>query len=61
MIVSPTALGKTVIAILVAIDRLVKLKITKILVLAPSKPLTIQHEESFREFTTVPVISIKGT
>lgn len=60
MIVAPTALGKTVIAILVAIDRLVKLKNTKILVLAPSKPLTIQHEESFREFTTVPVTSITG-
>ena len=60
MIVAPTALGKTVIAILVAIDRLVKLKNTKILVLAPSKPLTIQHEESFRDFTTLPVTSITG-
>ena len=60
MIVAPTALGKTVIAILVSIDRLVKLENTKILILAPSKPLTIQHEQSFRDFTTVPVTSITG-
>ena len=37
MIVAPTALGKTIIAILVAADRLHKVKNSKVLVLSPSK------------------------
>ena len=60
MIVAPTALGKTIIAILVAADRLQKFKGSKILILAPSKPLTIQHEENFKEFLNVPCTSITG-
>lgn len=60
MIVAPTALGKTIIAILVAADRLKKLKGSKILILAPSKPLTIQHEENFKHFLNVPCTSITG-
>ena len=60
MIVAPTALGKTIIAILVAADRLHKVKNSKVLVLAPSKPLAIQHEESFKEFITLPCTSITG-
>lgn len=60
MIVAPTALGKTVIAVLVAAERLRKYKKSKILILAPSKPLTIQHEESFQEFLTLPCTSITG-
>ncbi len=60
MIVAPTALGKTIIAILVAADRLQKIKGSKILILAPSKPLTIQHEENFKHFLNVPCTSITG-
>ena len=60
MVVAPTALGKTIIAILVAADRLHKVKNSKVLILAPSKPLAIQHEESFREFITLPCTSITG-
>ncbi len=60
MVVAPTALGKTIIAILVSADRLHKVKNSKVLVLAPSKPLAIQHEESFKEFLTVPCSSITG-
>lgn len=60
MIVAPTALGKTIVATLVAADRLEKVKNSKILVLAPSKPLTIQHESTFKEFLTVPCSSITG-
>ena len=60
MIVAPTALGKTIMAILVAADRLEKFKGSKILILAPSKPLTIQHEENFKHFLTVPCSSITG-
>ena len=60
MVVAPTALGKTIIAILVAADRLHKVKNSKVLVLAPSKPLAIQHEASFKEFLTLPCTSITG-
>ena len=60
MIVAPTALGKTIVAVLVASDRLEKVKKSKILILSPSKPLAIQHESSFKEFLTVPCTSITG-
>lgn len=60
LIVAPTALGKTIVATLVAADRLEKVKNSKILVLAPSKPLAIQHESTFKEFLTVPCSSITG-
>ena len=60
MVVAPTALGKTIVAILVAADRLQKVKNSKVLILAPSKPLAIQHEASFKEFLTLPCSSITG-
>lgn len=60
MIVAPTALGKTIVAALVAADRLEKIPNSKVLVVAPSKPLVVQHEESFREFLTVSSTSITG-
>ena len=60
MVVAPTALGKTIVAILVAADRLNKVKNSKVLILAPSKPLAIQHESSFKEFLTLPCTSITG-
>lgn len=60
MIVAPTALGKTVVAALVAADRLEKYPDSKILLLAPTKPLVIQHEESFREFLKSTVSSLTG-
>lgn len=60
MVVAPTALGKTIVAILVAADRLQKVKNSKVLVLSPSKPLAIQHEDSFKEFLTLPCSSITG-
>jgi len=60
MIVAPTALGKTIVAALVAAERLKALKNSKVLVLAPSKPLVVQHEESFREFLKTSVTSLTG-
>ena len=60
MVVAPTALGKTIVAILVAADRLQKVKNSKVLIFAPSKPLAIQHEDSFKEFLTLPCSSITG-
>lgn len=60
MIVAPTALGKTIIAALVAAERLKKYPDSKVLLLAPTKPLVIQHEESFRDFVKTTVNSLTG-
>lgn len=60
MIVAPTALGKTLVAVLVAVDRLKKIGGSKVLILAPSKPLAIQHEENFCYFSNVKCASITG-
>ncbi len=46
LVVLPTGLGKTIIALLVAVHVLEKGK--KVLFLAPTKPLVNQHYESFR-------------
>ncbi|MEM4261851.1 MAG: DEAD/DEAH box helicase, partial [Candidatus Diapherotrites archaeon] len=51
LIVAPTALGKTIIAILVSAEILQKGK--KILFLAPTKPLVLQHAESFKKFLNI--------
>ncbi|MEM0481556.1 MAG: helicase-related protein [Nitrososphaerota archaeon] len=47
LVVLPTALGKTVIAELAAAELLHRHPGSRILVMAPTKPLTIQHRESF--------------
>ncbi|MGB9837314.1 DEAD/DEAH box helicase [Methanothermobacter sp.] len=61
MIVAPTALGKTIVAVLVAAERLRKYRGSRVLILSPSKPLAIQHEESFREFLLAPCTSLTGS
>jgi Fanconi anemia group M protein len=60
MIVAPTALGKTIIAALVAAERLKNYPDSKVLVVAPSKPLAVQHEESFRTFLRASVSVLTG-
>ncbi len=49
LVVLPTGVGKTLIALLLAIDRLKKYPGSKILILAPTKPLVEQHLESFKK------------
>ena len=49
LVVLPTGLGKTIIAILVAARRLSETAGSKVLVLAPTKPLVLQHAELFRK------------
>ena len=49
MVVLPTGLGKTAVALLVAASRLYSLP-GKVLVLAPTKPLVEQHLRFFRQF-----------
>ncbi len=50
LVVLPTGLGKTPIAILLAAHRLEKFPGSKIMVLAPTKPLSEQHRKSFAHF-----------
>lgn len=60
MIVAPTALGKTIIAVLVAAERLKNFPDSKVLVVAPSKPLAVQHEESFHLFLKATTMVLTG-
>jgi Fanconi anemia group M protein len=60
MIVAPTALGKTIVAALVAAERIKKYPDSKILLLAPTKPLVVQHEETFRNFLKTTTSSLTG-
>lgn len=48
LVVLPTGLGKTMIAVLVAAERLRKLPGSKVMVLAPTKPLVLQHYSTFQ-------------
>jgi Fanconi anemia group M protein len=61
MIVAPTALGKTIIAALVAAERIKNIPSSKVLILAPSKPLAVQHEERLREFLKAHVSVLTGS
>lgn len=47
MIVLPTALGKTIIAVLTAAHLLYKYKPMRILIMAPTRPLILQHYKTF--------------
>jgi ERCC4-related helicase len=53
LVVLPTGLGKTLIALLVAKIRLEKFPNGKIVVLAPTKPLVLQHCNSFKEILSL--------
>lgn len=48
LVVLPTGLGKTLIALLVAMDRLEKFPGSKVVFLAPTRPLAEQHFNSFK-------------
>jgi Fanconi anemia group M protein len=47
LVVLPTALGKTIISALAAAHFLYNYKQTRILVLAPTRPLVLQHKETY--------------
>lgn len=49
LVVLPTGLGKTIIAVLVMAYRLMEHPDSKILFLAPTKPLVVQHKKTFDE------------
>ncbi|TMI56100.1 DEAD/DEAH box helicase [Candidatus Bathyarchaeota archaeon] len=47
LVVLPTGLGKTMVALLVATERLAKYPESKALILAPTRPLVLQHAGFF--------------
>ena len=55
LVVLPTGLGKTLIALLVARLRLEKFPKGKVVILAPTKPLVLQHYNSFKEILSLAV------
>ena len=54
LVVLPTALGKTVISALVAVDVLYNYHDKRILVMAPTRPLCMQHMDTFRHVMRLP-------
>jgi ERCC4-related helicase len=54
LVILPTALGKTVIAILVCAESLYNYKSKRVLVMAPTKPLVSQHMISFFSVLNIP-------
>ncbi len=54
LVVLPTGVGKTVLAILAAAYQLHKYPTSKCVILAPTKPLVLQHQKTFCEFMVVP-------
>lgn len=53
LVILPTGTGKTIIAIIVAANRLLKYPESKVLMLAPTRPLVIQHTNTFRKLMKV--------
>jgi Fanconi anemia group M protein len=54
LVVAPTALGKTVVALMVSAFLLEKQPGKKILIVSPTKPLAVQHHKSFQKFLNIP-------
>ncbi|MEM2917880.1 MAG: DEAD/DEAH box helicase [Candidatus Altiarchaeota archaeon] len=55
LVVLPTGLGKTIIAAMVSAHRLQNFPESKILFLAPTKPLAVQHRKTFSEIFNFPI------
>lgn len=53
LVVAPTAMGKTVIAVMLAAHILHENYSNKVLVLAPTRPLAVQHAQSMQRFLAV--------
>ena len=50
LVVIPTGLGKTLIALMLAVERMKKFPGKKVVFLAPTKPLAEQHLQSFKRY-----------
>ncbi|MEK6909065.1 MAG: DEAD/DEAH box helicase [Nanoarchaeota archaeon] len=49
LVVLPTGIGKTLIALMLSVERIQKFPGKKVLILAPTRPLVEQHLESFKK------------
>ncbi|MFX0020920.1 MAG: DEAD/DEAH box helicase [Candidatus Hermodarchaeota archaeon] len=58
LVVIPTGLGKTIIALMLTVHRLTEVKESKVILLAPTKPLVEQHYKSFLKLTKLPEESL---
>ncbi len=54
LVVLPTGLGKTAIALMLSVQRLMQYPDLKILLLAPTKPLCEQHQTTFQKHFMIP-------
>lgn len=54
LVVLPTGLGKTIVAIMVAAEMLSRNSRTKVMILAPTRPLVLQHLRAFSSELTLP-------
>ncbi len=64
LVVAPTALGKTIVAVMLTAYLLEHQPEKKILFLAPTKPLVVQHEKSYKKFMAIDendIVAITGT
>ncbi|MFX1567316.1 MAG: DEAD/DEAH box helicase [Promethearchaeota archaeon] len=64
LVVIPTGLGKTIIALMLTVQRLTEIEDSKVIFLAPTKPLVEQHFKSFLQLTNLPeesLISLTGS
>jgi len=64
LVVLPTGLGKTMIAVLVAAERLDKFEDSKVMVLAPTRPLVLQHHKTFGQYMNLSrgaMVALTGT
>ncbi|MFX1314526.1 MAG: DEAD/DEAH box helicase [Promethearchaeota archaeon] len=59
LVVIPTGLGKTVIALMLAVQKLSENPNSKVIFLAPTKPLVEQHYKSFLDLTNLSEESLK--
>ncbi len=53
LVVLPTGVGKTLLAVLLGLERLNKFENSKILILSPTKPLCNQHIQTFKKNTNI--------
>ncbi|MDE1858650.1 MAG: DEAD/DEAH box helicase [Thaumarchaeota archaeon] len=64
LVVLPTGLGKTIIAVMVAAEVLKRAPGSKVIVLAPTRPLVLQHLKSFTAELKLPqgsMVALTGT
>jgi ERCC4-related helicase len=54
LVILPTALGKTVISALLASELLYNYRDSRVLVMAPTRPLVLQHRSSFQRMIRLP-------